>query len=89
MIGGGLGSGYPQWARQEFIRRHRESAAAKGPEAVREFDEARSPETFHRLAVETGLPSFEVVGEGGLTADDPNTGIGIWLRFTKETANGV
>ena len=85
MIGGGLGSTYPQWARQEFIRRRRESA--KSPEAKREFNEARSPETFRRLATEASLPSFEVVGEGGLTADDPNTGIGIWLRFTKETAN--
>jgi len=85
MIGGGLGSAYPQWARQEFIRRRRESA--KSPEEARKFAEARSPETFRRLAIEAGLPSFEVVGEGGLTADDPNTGIGIWLRFTKEAAN--
>ena len=85
MIGGGLGSTYPQWARQEFIRRRRESA--KSPEEARKFNEARSPETFRRLATEAGLPSFEVVGEGGLTADDPNTGIGIWLRFTKEAAD--
>ena len=85
MIGGGLGSGYPQWARQEFIRRRRESA--KSPEEARQFAEARSPETFRSLATEAGLPSFEVVGEGGLTADDPKTGIGIWLRFTKEEAN--
>jgi len=84
MIGGGLGSEYPQWARQEFIRRRRESVAAKGPEAAREFAEARTPETFRRLATEAGLASFEVVGEGGLGADDPNSGIGIWLRFTKE-----
>lgn len=88
MIGGGLGTHYPQWARQEFIRRRRESAAAKGPEAAREFAEARSPETFRRLAVEAGLPSFEVVGEGGLGPDDPKTGIGIWLRFTTEDENG-
>jgi len=84
MIGGGLGSGYPQWARQEFIRRR---GSAKDPEEARKFAEARSPETFRRLATEAGLPSFEVVGEGGLTADDPNTGIGIWLRFRKEAAN--
>lgn len=85
MIGGGLGSAYPQWARQEFIRRRRESAMS--PEAASEFAEARSPETFRRLATEAGLHSFEVVGEGGLTADDPSTGIGIWLRFTKEAAD--
>jgi ubiquinone/menaquinone biosynthesis C-methylase UbiE len=84
MIGGGLGSGYPQWARQEFIRRRRESVAPKGAQAVREFAEARSPETFRRLAAEAGLPRFEVVGEGGPAADDRNTGIGIWLRLVKE-----
>lgn len=85
MIGGGLGRRYPQWARQEFIRRRRESVAAKGPEAVRKFVEARSPETFRRLAVEAGLPAFEVVGEGGLGPDEANTGIGIWLQMAKET----
>ena len=88
MIGGGLGSGYPQWARQEFIRRRQASVAAKGPEAVRKFADARSPQTFRRLAVEAGLPCFEVVGEGGLGPDDPNTGVGIWLRFTKEARSG-
>ena len=88
MIGGGLGSGYPEWARREFIRKKRESAVAGGPEAAREFAEARSPETFRRLAVEAGLTSFEVTGEGGLGPDDPDSGIGIWLRFTKEAGNG-
>ncbi len=84
MIGGGLGRGYPQWARREFIRRRRESTQA--PEAARGFAEARSPETFHRLATEANLPSFEVVGEGGLHSGDPATGIGIWLQFEKATA---
>ncbi|MFA4945044.1 MAG: class I SAM-dependent methyltransferase [Lentisphaeria bacterium] len=87
MIGGGLGSGYPDWARREFIRRQRESQRRKGPEAMRAFGEARSSDTFRRLAVQAGLPAFEVIGEGGLGADDPNTGVGIWLRFTKEVAN--
>lgn len=88
MIGGGLGTRYPQWARQEFIRRRRASAAAKGPEALREFARARRPETFRRLAADAGLPSFQVVGQGGLGPDDPDTGLGIWLQFTKEIDNG-
>jgi SAM-dependent methyltransferase len=87
MIGGGLGSRYPEWARREFIRRKRESAAAKGPEAAREFAEARSPETFRRFAVGAGLPAFEVIGEGGLGPDDADAGVGIWVRFTKEAGN--
>ena len=84
MIGGGLGRGYPAWARQEFIRRQRESRQRKGLEAMRKFREARSRETFERLAREAGLSRFTVLGEGGLDADHPETGIGIWLRFSKE-----
>ena len=84
MIGGGLGSEYPDWARREFIRRQRQSQACKGPDAMREFREARSPDTFRRLAVEAGLQAFEVIGEGGQEPDAQNAGVGIWLRFTKE-----
>lgn len=88
MIGGGLGSRYPEWARREFIRRRRESASSDGPEAAQRFAEARSLETFHRLAAEAGLPSFDVVGEGGLGPDDADDGVGIWLRLHKEEGNG-
>ena len=84
MIGGGLGSGYPDWARREFIRRQRQSQARKGPDAVREFREARNPDTFCRLANEAGLKAFEVIGEGGQDPDAQNAGVGIWLRFAKE-----
>ena len=84
LIGGGLGAGYPDWARREFIRRQRQSQARKDPDAMSEFREARSPDTFRRLAVEAGLQAFEVIGEGGQDPDARNAGVGIWLRFTKE-----
>jgi ubiquinone/menaquinone biosynthesis C-methylase UbiE len=84
MIGGGLGRSYPAWARTEFIRRQRESLRRKGPEAMRQFREARSRETFERLAREAGLAYFTVLGEGGLSEADPEAGIGVWLRFSKE-----
>ncbi|MFO7899344.1 MAG: class I SAM-dependent methyltransferase [Planctomycetota bacterium] len=84
MIGGGLGRRYPRWARREFIRRRRAGVAEKGPDALRRFHEARSPDTFRRLAAEAELPDFEVLGEGGLGPDDPDAGLGIWLRFSKE-----
>ncbi len=87
MIGGGLGRDYPDWARREFIRRKRESQHRDGPDAMQAFSEARSPDTFRRIAREAGLPSFEVNGHGGLEADAQNTGIGIWLQFVKEAAN--
>ena len=85
MIGGGLGTGYPAWARTEFIRRQRESQRSKGAEAMRKFSEARNPETFRRLATDANLPNFEVVGEGGMDPDDPRSGVGIWLKFRKES----
>ena len=85
MIGGGLGSGYPAWARTKFISRQRKSQRAKGAEAMRKFREARNPETFRRLATDANLPNFEVVGEGGMDPDDPRSGVGIWLKFRKES----
>jgi len=84
MIGGGLGSSYPEWARREFIRRQWENLTKQGDEALRRFREARSRETFQRLADEAGLPSFEVVGRAALPPTDPCSGVGIWLRFAKE-----
>jgi ubiquinone/menaquinone biosynthesis C-methylase UbiE len=83
MIGGGLGTGYPAWARREFIRRRHEGVRKNGPEAVRRFRELRDPETFRRWAQDAGLADFDVVGEGGMSADDPRAGLGIWLRFEK------
>jgi SAM-dependent methyltransferase len=89
MIGGGLGTGYPAWARTEFIRRQRESQRSKGDEAMRTFREARSPETFRRLAAEADLPKFEVVGEGGMDPDDPQSGVGIWLQIEKRCGDAA
>lgn len=83
IIGGGLGSRYPQWARQEFIRRQRHSQRNMSDEEKEAFALARHPETFRRLAGEAGLNTFEVVGEGALGADDSSAGIGVWLRFEK------
>jgi len=83
MLGGGLGSTYPEWARREFIRRRREAVRKEGPDAVRAFREVRSRDTFRRWAEEAGLADFRVVGEAALPEDDPNTGLGLWLLFGK------
>jgi SAM-dependent methyltransferase len=87
-LGGGLGSGYPQWARREFIRKKLESVAANGPDASRRFVDGRRPETFRRAAVEAGLSSFEVISNDGLGPDEPFTGVGTWLQFSKEAQHG-
>ncbi len=85
MIGGGLGSTYPLWARGEFVRRRQESARQKGGDAWRSFQEVRSARTFRSWAQQADIPDFKVIGEGGLEADRPRAGLGIWLLFGKET----
>lgn len=52
---------------------------------MRKFREVRKPETCRGWATGAGLDSFRVVGEGGRFPDDPDTGLGIWLVFGKET----
>ncbi len=83
MLGGGLGSTYPLWARREFIRRRREGVRNQGADAVRAFREVRSRDVFQQWAEEAGLEDFEVLGEAALAEDDPNTGLGLWLIFEK------
>ena len=84
MIGGGMGSGYPKWAAQEFFRRRREQLDKADPKKKKRFIDVRSPETFRRWAEDAKLPNFEVVGKGAFSAAEPRAGQGIELRFTKE-----
>ena len=85
MIGGGRGSKYPEWARREFTRRRQNNRKKDSPQA-KEFARLRDPATFRQWAKDAGIPDFEVVGQGGLPADDPRAAAGIWLRFTKREA---
>jgi SAM-dependent methyltransferase len=89
MIGGGLGSQYPEWARQEFIHRQRHAQRHMSAEEREVFALARHPETFRCLAGEAGLSRFEVIGEGRRTEDDREAAIGIWLRFGREKSGGT
>lgn len=84
MIGGGMGSGYPKWAAQEFFRRRQEQLDKGNPKRKKHFIEVRSPETFRRWAEDANLPNFEVVGKGAFSAAEPRDGQGIELRFTKD-----
>ncbi|MFP3895784.1 MAG: class I SAM-dependent methyltransferase [Anaerolineales bacterium] len=77
MIGGGLGSRYPKWAREEFVRRQRHSQRHMSAEEREAFALARHPETFRRLAREAGLPQFDVIGTGRLAEDSGEQAIGI------------
>jgi len=82
MIGGGLGSNYPEWARHEFMRRRHGHRRPGSPQA-KQFARLRDPDTFRRWAKDAGISHFEVVGQGALPPDDPRAGVGVWLRFAK------
>ena len=89
MIGGGCGSGYPDWARREFMRRRREDVSQQGADALARFAEERSPDTFHRLAAMADLRQYEIVSDTGPIASEAGEGLGVWLRFTKEAEHAV
>jgi len=84
MIGGGLGSTYPVWARQEFIRRQRANGPQEDTPEAQEFRRLRHHDTFRAWAEEAAIPQYTITGDGGLPPDDPQAGVGIWLRFSKE-----
>jgi len=83
MIGGGVGSTYPQWAVEEYFRRRRGHLAKSDPQKRKRFVKMRSPETFRRWAQDAKLPDFQITGKGALSMGEPDAGLGIWLRFTK------
>lgn len=76
LIGGGFGSSYPSWAYEEFMRRGRVHLEAQGEDAVREWDEPRSPEWLPAQARAAGI-------EKALLGDVPP---GRWLLIEKGRA---
>lgn len=84
MIGGGAGSGYPEWAAEELIRRRQQKLNGEDAERWKRFVELRRPETMRGWAKDAKLPNVQVAGKGAVSAADPRTGQGVWLWFTKE-----
>jgi len=82
-IGGGAGSGYPAAAAQRLIAAR--TAQMQGADAAKwkRFVELRRPEQMRRWAQDARLSSFEVMGEGALSAEDRRVGQGVWLLFEK------
>jgi len=74
IIGGGLGSSYPQWASKEFFRRRHAWLEAQGKQAVRKWNEPRRPEWLDGQARAAGL-------RGSLVDALP---AGLWLLLEKE-----
>ncbi len=82
MIGGGLGSKYPEWARREFVRRRHGHLKPDSPQA-RRFARLRDPDTLRQWAEDADIADFEVSGPGALPPDDRRAGSGTWLKFSK------
>lgn len=83
-IGGGHGSGYPQEAVEKLIEDRKRKMEGKDSEKWKRFVELRRPEQMRNWAQDAGLPKFEVMGEGAISAGDARVGQGVWLWFTKQ-----
>ncbi len=51
-----------------------------------EFVRLRRPSQMHKWANEAGLPKYEIMGEGAVSAEDERVGQGVWLLFEKAPA---
>jgi SAM-dependent methyltransferase len=90
-IGGGAGSGYPPAATQQLIESRQAGLAGDDAERWKRFVGLRRPEQMRKWADEAGLPDYEVMGCGAISAADQRVGQGVWLLFTKpveERASG-
>jgi SAM-dependent methyltransferase len=83
-IGGGAGSGYPKWAAEKLIESRKEQMKGEQAEKWKRFVALRRPEQMREWAEDAGLPEFEVMGRGAISAEDPRVGQGVWLLFEKK-----
>lgn len=83
MIGGGAGSGYPDWATEALIKRRKELLQGDQSERWEKFIALRRPEQMREWAEQAKLPEYTVMGQGAVT-DDPQIGQGVWIVFEKK-----
>ncbi len=82
-IGGGAGSGYPAADVKRLIDLRKTRVQGDEAEKWKRFVDLRRPEQMSAWAKAAGLPKFEVLGKGALSADDRRVGQGVWLLFEK------
>ena len=83
-IGGGAGSGYPQEAVAKLIDDRKKKMEGKDSEKWKKFVRLRRPEQMREWAEGAGLPEFQVMGKGAISAEDERVGQGVWLLFEKK-----
>lgn len=84
MIGGGHGSRYPKEATDKVIEDRKKKMEGDNAEKWKKFVELRRPEQMNEWAVTAGLPEFQVMGNGAISAEDDRVGQGVWLLFEKK-----
>jgi ubiquinone/menaquinone biosynthesis C-methylase UbiE len=82
-LGGGAGSGYPAWATQQLIEQRKQLLEGDEAEKWQRFVELRRPEQMRAWAEAAGLPHYEVMGQGAISAEDARVGQGVWITFEK------
>ena len=82
-IGGGAGSGYPQWATEKLVEQRKQQMQGDEAEKWKRFVELRRPELMRSWAEEAELPQFEIMGKGAISAEDQRVGQGEWIVFEK------
>jgi SAM-dependent methyltransferase len=83
-IGGGAGSGYPPEATAALIQGRKKRLEGDEAERWQRFVELRRPKQMRQWAESAGLPEFQIMGHGAISADDPRVGQGVWLLFEKQ-----
>lgn len=83
MIGGGAGSGYPDWATERLIAGRKAKAQGEEAKKWQHFIDVRRPERMKAWAEAAGLKDYTVMGQGAVSAADPRVGQGVWLLFAK------
>lgn len=82
-LGGGAGSGYPDWAAQKLVEGRKAGLEGDDAGRWRRFVELRRPEQMRAWAEAAELPNFKVMGKGAISADDPDVGQGVWVLIEK------
>jgi SAM-dependent methyltransferase len=82
-IGGGAGSGYPDWATEKLIQGRKNRMQGDEAEKWQRFVELRRPEQMKEWAEAAGLEQFQVLGQGAISAADKRVGQGVWLLYEK------
>lgn len=88
-IGGGAGSGYPQWAVERLIRDRNNKRQGSEAEKWERFVQLRRPEQMRKWADEAGLKAFTVMGEGAISDADQRVGQGVWLLYEKHESSAI